>query len=31
MLTDRDIVVKVLAQGKDPQARPPASSVRGSR
>ena len=32
MLTDRDIVVKVLAQGKDPAARRRrASSARASR
>ena len=31
MLTDRDIVVKVLAQGKDPSARRRASSARASQ
>ena len=31
MLTDRDIVVKVIAEGKDPAGRAPASSARASR
>ena len=31
MVTDRDVVVKVLAKGKDPGSRPPVSSVRVSR
>jgi hypothetical protein len=31
MLTDRDIVVKVLAQGKDPSSTAAASWARGSR
>ena len=30
MLTDRDIVVKVLAEGKDPAASRPASSAQGA-
>ena len=31
MITDRDIVVKVLAAGKDPSRQPPASSAMASR
>ena len=31
MLTDRDIVVKALAEGKDPSRSRPASSARASR
>ena len=30
MITDRDIVVKVLAQGKDPASSRPASSARAT-
>jgi CBS domain-containing protein len=31
MLTDRDIVVKVLAQDRDPKVSPPANWPRASR
>ena len=31
MLTDRDIVLKVIAEGKDPNSTRPASSARASR